>query len=152
GLAHLKGLKNLKTLQLSGNKLSSKAIDELRQALPMADIQFDPSVQPQSARPVAAGRPGARPVVPPSAKLRAQIEKLGGRVTADEQSSDKPILEISFDGSKVNDKDLAFIKDVDTLKVLELGNTKIGDGGMTHLRRLDNLEKLWLPNTKVTDI
>ena len=53
--------------------------------------------------------------------------------------------------SGVDDEQLAHLKNLSSLRLLDLSGTRVGDAGLVHLQRLDRLESLYLWNTAVTD-
>ena len=85
------------------------------------------------------------------AKAIAAIEKLGGNVTFDEKSPDKPVISVDLSTSKVTDAGLEHLKGLSHLRQLYLYDTQVTDAGLKHLRGLSQLQKLFLANTKVTD-
>jgi hypothetical protein len=107
-------------------------------------------------------------------KAIAEIKKLGGTVRIDEQSPDKPVIEVDLLnakdadaglehvkgftrlqcldlGSSTTDAGLENIKGMTTLLYLSLVNAKITDAGMEHLKGLTQLQTLNLYGTRLTD-
>jgi hypothetical protein len=83
------------------------------------------------------------------AKAVAKIQKLGGKVTVDEKSPDKPVIGVDLRHTKITDADLAHLKALTKLHNLALSRTWITDAGLEHLKGLTNVS-LFLLNTKVT--
>jgi len=84
-------------------------------------------------------------------KAIAEIVKLGGKVTFDEKSPGKPVIYLDFSESKVTDAGLAHLKQLPTLKSLNLRGTKITDAGLANLKGLRQLQSLNLTATEVKD-
>jgi hypothetical protein len=81
----------------------------------------------------------------------AAIKKVGGRVQFDENGSGKHVLGVSFKDRKVTDAALQHIKQLATLRSLDLNATDVSDAGLEHLKGLLDLRELKLRKTKVTD-
>ena len=80
----------------------------------------------------------------------AEIEKLGGKVTIDEKSPDKPVIRVDFSRTEVTDDGLEHLIGLTNLQTLILNDTKVTDKGLEHLEGLTNLE--WLQvGANVTD-
>jgi hypothetical protein len=74
------------------------------------------------------------------------IKDRGGSVKGE------PVVSVAFPGSaSVSDADLTVLKELTSLKTLNLDSTKITDGGLKELKGLASLESLTLSNTAVTD-
>jgi len=85
------------------------------------------------------------------AKAIAEIGKLGGSVTLDETSPDKPAKKVCLAGWFVTDAALVPLKALPGLESLTLANAQVTDAGMENLKGLTNLRSLDLTFTKVTD-
>ncbi len=85
------------------------------------------------------------------AKAIAEIEKLGGKVTVDKKSPDKPAIRVDLQGSEVTDAGLEHLKGLTELQTLDLWRTKLTGAGLVHLRGLTKLQLLEMSETKVTD-
>jgi Leucine-rich repeat (LRR) protein len=107
------------------------------------------------------------------AKPIAEIEKLGGKVTVNEKSPGKPVIEVNLMNVKVTDAGLehlkgltqlrslnlagtnvvglANLKGLTQLRSLDLSRTNISDVGLEHLKGMPQLQSLRLWQTKVTD-
>jgi len=85
------------------------------------------------------------------AKAIAAIEKLGGRVTRDEKSPGRPVVEVNLWGTKVTDTGLEYLKELTRLQDLNLAGTRVTDAGLVHLKGLTKLQGLHLRKAKVTD-
>jgi beta-lactamase regulating signal transducer with metallopeptidase domain len=88
---------------------------------------------------------------PEQAKAVAEIEKLGGKVSVDEKSPDKPVIGVDLDSTKVTDTGLEHLRGLTKLQTLNLTRTKVTDAGLEHLKGLTKLQSLNLWNTEVTD-
>ena len=54
GLAHLKGLKNLSWVQLTNTRVTSRGVEDLKRALPKANVYWTPAgIPPPRPRPTA---------------------------------------------------------------------------------------------------
>lgn len=81
----------------------------------------------------------------------ADIEKLGGKVTADPNRPDKPITKIALAKLKLTDKQLEALAAFKGLEELDLGdNRQITDDGLVQLKDMDQLTKLRLANLSIT--
>src|SRR5262249_47302844 len=78
------------------------------------------------------------------------IEKVGGRVTVDPKRSGMPIA-VNFSGTAVTDAGLKELKELKSLRELDLGGTAITDAGLKELKELKGLRELHLSGTAVTD-
>jgi hypothetical protein len=83
------------------------------------------------------------------AKAIAEIKELGGKVTIDEKSPDKPVISVDLHDSQANDVGLKQLEGLTTLQELNLGYTIVTDAGLVHLKGLTNLKKLNLSHTHV---
>jgi internalin A len=79
------------------------------------------------------------------------VEKLGGRVIVDTKRPGKPVVGVDLDRTKVTDADLKELKELKSLRKLDLTGTKVTDAGVKELKVLKSLEVLFLTGTKVTD-
>lgn len=97
--------------------------------------------------------PRLSPVEPEAGRDEAValIEKLGGEVGYDEESSDRPEATVRLTGTKVTDAHLVLLKGLTSLENLDLRDTQVTDAGLEHLKGLTNLTFLGLSGTKVTD-
>jgi len=80
----------------------------------------------------------------------AYFKKLGGKVTVDEKSPGKPVIELDLMKTKINDAGLVYLKVFNNLRLLDFQSTDITDEGLVHLNGLSKLGRLWLIDTKVT--
>lgn len=105
------------------------------------------------------------------AKAVEQIKKLGGTVTLNEKSSDKPVVAVDLHNPPpdpnartilekakqalqykvVTDDTLRDLQGLTTLQSLNLGRTLVADAGLERLEGLTQLQSLDLGETKVTD-
>jgi hypothetical protein len=112
---------------------------------------------------------------PNEAKAIAEIRRLGGSVTARNNSPGGPIVGVFLLGSRVTDAELvqlkvftqlqslrlwgtqvtdaglAYLKGLTQLRGLDLTGTRVTDAGLVHLKSLSNLQSLYLSNTQVTE-
>ena len=58
---------------------------------------------------------------------------------------------LRFSGTAVTDEGLVHLKQLTSLKRLDLIGCKITDEGLVHLKQLTNLQKLILYRTNITD-
>ena len=89
------------------------------------------------------------------AKAIAEIEKLGGRVTRDEESPGRPVVAVDFcdweSSMKACDAAMRHLKGLTKLRKLNLSGTRVTDNGLLNLKGLNRLEVLGLGWTKITD-
>ena len=71
---------------------------------------------------------------PEQAKAVAEVEKLGGKVTIDEKSLDKPVMGVDLSYTKVTDAGLEHLKGLTNLLSLNLKRTKVTDTGVKKLQ------------------
>ena len=82
----------------------------------------------------------------------AEIGKVGGRVTRDEGSPDRPVIAVDFvSEAALTDAGWEHLKGLDQLQQLNLSYTRITDAGLAHLTGLPQLQTLNLRYTPVTD-
>ena len=72
----------------------------------------------------------------------ATIEELGGEVTFDEESLERPVAKVILSGAEVTDIGLENVKGLTSVRTLLLNNTQITDAGLEHLNVLTNLQTL----------
>jgi hypothetical protein len=80
----------------------------------------------------------------------ARIEKLGGRVHVLEQQLGKPVAGV-WSLNQFTDRDMALLRGLATLIVLDLSESRVTDKGLARLKGLTSLEYLDLRDTAVTD-
>ncbi len=85
------------------------------------------------------------------ARAIAEIEKVGGRVIADEKSPGKPVTDVLLDDAKDADPVLASLKGLPQLQALELARSHVTDAGLENLRGMSRLRYLWLSGTQISD-
>ncbi|MCX6902286.1 MAG: hypothetical protein NTW03_02155, partial [Verrucomicrobia bacterium] len=85
------------------------------------------------------------------AQAVAEITKLNGKVSLDENKPDKPVISVDFKGKGITDASLVHLKDLTGLQTLNLESNKVTDAGLVHLRRLTNLQNLYLVRCAVSD-
>ena len=84
-------------------------------------------------------------------RAQALIERLGGEFQRDEQRPDKPVVRVRLNTTLVTDADLAELRGLTGLRVLDLSQTRITDAGLSHLGALRSLRTLYLTETGITD-
>jgi hypothetical protein len=80
----------------------------------------------------------------------AQIKKLGGRVHVLEQQLGKPVAGV-WSLNRFADRDVALLRGLATLIVLDLSESRVTDKGLARLKGLTSLQHLDLRETRVTD-
>src|SRR5262249_46328790 len=102
---------------------------------------------------------GSKPSATEHAELNAKeaeekaieaITALGGKVTRDEQSPDRPVVDVNLAGTKVTNADLQRVAAFKHLRSREFTHTQVTDDGLKHLTGLTHLTTLSLSDTKVT--
>ena len=84
------------------------------------------------------------------AKAVAKIDKLGGNISIDERSPDRPVIGVDLEGTSVTDAELACIKYLPHVETLNLSETKLTAAGLENLRDLPQLQSLNLSGVKMT--
>ncbi len=100
----------------------------------------------QPAKPTAKDKPNAS-----QDAAIAAIKKLGGRVTIDTKSLDRPVIHVTLSGPKVTDAGLVHLKGLTSLERLDLHDTQVSDAGLVNLKGLTSLQTLFLDGNQVTD-
>ena len=92
------------------------------------------------------------------ARVIAEIEKVGGKVTVNAKSPGKPVTSVDFNGLpnpfnpiQVTDAALVTLEGLPQLQSLKLSFTLVTDAGLQHIEGLRQIELLDLVGTKVTD-
>lgn len=106
-------------------------------------IQY-PGANASPADPLALDRG----VTPSTESAVAQVLKLGGRVT---RNDDNVVTGVTLRSTSTTDADLQFLSAFPFLESLELSRTKVTDAGLTSLRHLKRLKTLMLYDTVVGD-
>ena len=81
----------------------------------------------------------------------AEIQRLGGKVTFDDNAPGQPIYAVNFYDTRIGDEALKCVKGLTELKVLILAHTQVTDDGLTQIEGLTQLRILLLCDTMVTD-
>src|SRR3954452_4892790 len=81
----------------------------------------------------------------------AEIRRLGGRVTFDDDAPGKPLYGVDLSETRIVDDDLATVAKLTQLKALVLNQTKVTDAGLKRIKGLVQLHSLLLDDTRVTD-
>src|SRR5260370_308873 len=85
------------------------------------------------------------------AKAVKVVKKQGGEVTVDTKRPGKPVVGVALMGTAVTDAGLKALKELKSLKTLNLDFTKVTDAGLKNLKELKSLQTLYLGGTAVTD-
>jgi internalin A len=96
------------------------------------------------------------PKSPQSAKLSAdgaiaEIRKLGGVVTIDDNSPGKPVVSAVLDGPNFTNAGMKYLKGLTQLQSLHLSDTRVTDVGLAHVKGLTQLQSLDLGGAEITD-
>lgn len=81
----------------------------------------------------------------------AEIKKLGGNVLEIAQNDSRLDVAFHLIDPKINDTQLALVKNLPRTASLNLRGTEITDGGLANIKDLKGLTKLYLEKTKITD-
>jgi hypothetical protein len=81
----------------------------------------------------------------------AEIQRLGGKVTFDEETAGKPVYGVDFSETHIGDDALKTVEGLPELKALILAHTRVTDAGLKHIEGLTQLRTLLLEDTRVTD-
>jgi hypothetical protein len=79
------------------------------------------------------------------------IKRLGGSVTFDTKSPDRPVTGVRLFGPQFTDAHLVHLKGLASLETLSLYLPRVTDAGLVHLKGLASLQVLNLSATQVTD-
>ena len=86
------------------------------------------------------------------AQVIAHFQKLGGRVTMDEQDPDRQVTSVDLRATNCDDAGLERLKALTRLRELELQSTGVTDAGLAHFGGLTQLQRLGLSrNAIITD-
>ncbi len=91
----------------------------------------------QPAKPTATDKPNAL-----QDAAIAAIRKLGGRVTIDTKSPDRPVTHVDLHNTQVTDAGLVHLKGLTRLQTLNLYRSQVTDAGVKELRAA-------LPNCRI---
>src|ERR1700722_459949 len=88
--------------------------------------------------------PHARAADRPAAEQRAidGLKKLGARIEYDDKAAGKPVVRVVLFGSLAGDKDVAPLRDLPTLRSLDLVATEVTDAGLVILKDLKELRSV----------
>lgn len=81
----------------------------------------------------------------------AEIQKLDGKVSFDEDAVGKPVFAVDFNETHIGDDDLKAIEGLTELKTLILSHTQVTGAALKHIEGLTQLRSLLLHDTRVTD-
>jgi RNA polymerase sigma factor (sigma-70 family) len=119
------------------NELLKKEIELLKKG---AKAQPDGAVDPKIAKELDEAD---------AVKL---VEKLGGKITRDDQQPGKPVVEVDLQVTRVTDADLKDLKGLKKLTTLNLFGCKgVTDAGVKELKELKQLTSLYLYRSQVTE-
>ncbi len=91
----------------------------------------------QGASPILAAEEDRAVTTKPSHSAAiTEIEKLGGKVTLDENSAGKPVVSVDFFRRPITDADLIHVEGLTQLKYLGLNFTEVTDAGLERLQGL----------------
>ena len=79
---------------------------------------------------------------PRQAGAIAEIQRLGGKVTVDEKSPDKPVIGVSLRHSEVTDAGLEVPQRIASTPMPDMDHTQVTDAGLASLAGLTNLQLL----------
>jgi len=88
---------------------------------------------------------------PEQASAIAEIRKLGGQVTVDENEPRQPVISVDCEDTELSDTGLVHICEFAELQTLNLSGTEVTDAGLVHLKKLTKLKTLDLWATHLTD-
>jgi serine/threonine protein kinase len=103
---------------------------------------------------VKGPEPARQEKAPPKAELTEEqaaeaVNKLGGRITRNEQDPGKPVIFVQFAGVPVADDDIRALAAFKGLQSLDLSRTAVTDAGM---KQVGELKKLNLLDLQFTDV
>jgi hypothetical protein len=81
----------------------------------------------------------------------ARIEKIGGRISFDNQKPGKPVTRIAVRGDDFDDDVMKSLRLFPELKSLRLHEAAITDAGMSHLKHCKQLQHLDIGHSDITD-
>ena len=96
-------------------------------------------------------QPAANAVALRQEQAVAEIKKCGGTVIRDGESSDGPVIEVTFDRKGSPDSCMEYVKELQQLRALNLSTTPVLDAGMAAVGDVHQLQSLNLNFTAVTD-
>ena len=103
---------------------------------------------------LGCGRRSGETAKPPNqeqAAAIAEIQRLGGKVTFDEEAPGKPVSGVDFSDTHIDDGAVKVVEGLTELKSLTLAHTQVTDAGLKHIEGLTKLRSLLLHDTRVTD-
>jgi hypothetical protein len=90
--------------------------------------------------------------IPFGSKVQLEVRKEKPLNLAGLKELDPHALQsIDFSDSQVEDADLAYLLQFDSLYEVDLSHTSISDEGVEELVKVASIKKIWLDNTKITD-
>ena len=144
GLVHLKGLTGLKTLRLGGTKVTDAGLVQLKGLANLTDLKLSRTQVTDAGLVHLKGLKNLQTLSLPRRITDAGLVHLKGMAN----------LETLHLPRRITDAGLAHLKGLTGLRSLTLGfflGSQISDKGMVHLQRLTNLQILDLKFTNVTD-
>jgi hypothetical protein len=171
GLEHLTRMAGLKTVILKASGVTAAGADRLRKLLPGCDVQWQPWGDETDRHAVewvlatggkarlqwmAAEWPAEALGDLPGGKLSLSGVDLGGcrRVADADLARLRPLPAlrvVNLSGTGVTDTGLAHFQNLQKLSYLDLSGTAVTDAGLAHLATLRNLAELSLSDIAVTD-
>src|SRR6516225_6001090 len=80
-----------------------------------------------------------------------ELRKLGARVTVESKRPGEPVVGVDLIGTQITDAELKLVKELKSLRSLQLAGTHITDLGLKQLKELKNLQSLYLYGLRVSD-
>jgi Leucine-rich repeat (LRR) protein len=150
GLGSLKALKKLRKLDLTGCKnITAKGVAQLDEQEELAEVILNNTPASEYRRPKKVRPPVAFDKLKP-ADHTGLIERHKGRSVVDEKADGKPIVSVVFNNAKLTDLDLADLRELKSLKTLNIGfGGTVTDAGLHYLKDLTNLEELNLYGARI---
>ncbi len=145
GIAHIQGLKSLKSLNLAANRLPPAVLEAFQSALPQCKIALKEAIDAEVAMDII-GRAGRVTLATEQGTELADVSR------ADLLPSESyAIRAINLsDVAGIDDSALTKLHELAALESLILSGTKITDAGLAHLAGCKALRSLTLSNTGIT--
>jgi Leucine-rich repeat (LRR) protein len=136
----------LNTIDVAGTRATAAGLASLRKAI--LGLQLERPWPIEEPAPAEVRPPVAIAESPP-ADPGAFVSRLRAKVVRDDEALGKPIVELDCRGTKVADRDLADLRDLATLRRLDLENAVgVSDAGLAYLANATALEELNLLGTR----
>jgi Leucine-rich repeat (LRR) protein/tRNA A-37 threonylcarbamoyl transferase component Bud32 len=167
GLVHLKGLTNLKGLQLDAPKVSDAGLVHLKGLTNLKFLNLGETPVSDTGLAHLKGLTNLKGLRLSSAKVSdagvvhlkgltnlTSLDLVGTQVSGAGLAHLKGLTNLEslhLVGTQVSDAGLAHLKGLTNLKGLRLSSAKVSDPGLAHLKGLTNLDRLELGKTPVSD-